>query len=169
MGHVTKCDRPVCIVCFVVSVVVNSDSITDIFGDRPVETAERFRLGRRGFRKRLQRCILRPRLYLQGSMRGLVISPPHVIGRNSAGRKTHSHVRTTEDRISPAVQPQSHLCFYIDSKTLLFLSNGRCRVIFADLSLPLSLSLTYTRYVLVSSIPEAAGYAERKCDPAHAK
>lgn len=32
MGHVTKCDSLVCIVCFVVSVVVNSDPITDIFG-----------------------------------------------------------------------------------------------------------------------------------------
>lgn len=93
-------------------------------------------------------------------MRGLVISP-HIIGRISAGCKTHSHIHTTEDRISPVVQPQSHFCFYIDSNTLLFLSNGRCRVIFADLSLPLSLPLTYTRYVLVSSIPEAAGYAER--------
>lgn len=78
-------------------------------------------------------------------MEGLVISP-HIIGRISAWSKTHSHMHTTEDWISPVVQSQSHLCVYIDTNTLVFLSNGHYRVIFADLSFPLSLSCTHTMF-----------------------
>lgn len=89
----------------------------------------------------------------------------HIIGRIFAGTKTHTYIHNRRS----VVESQPHLCFYIDTYTLLFLPNRLRRIIFADLSLPLSLSLTYTRDVLVSSIPEAAGYAERKCDPAHKK
>lgn len=50
------------------------------------------------------------------------------------------------------VQSQSHLCFYIDTNTLLFLSSAWCRVIFADLSLPLSLSLSRTHAMFSSAV-----------------
>lgn len=79
-------------------------------------------------------------------MRGLVISP-HIIGRISAWSKTDSHMHTTEGWISPVVQSQSHLCVYIDTNTLVFLSNGHYRVIFADLSFPLSLSCTHAMFL----------------------
>lgn len=88
---------------------------------------------------------------------------PHMSlgGSLREARLTDRH--TTAGRPCPVVQSQSHIFFYVDVNILLILSNGLWRVIFTDLA------LTYTHNVLISSIPEAAGYTERKCDPTHAK
>lgn len=76
-------------------------------------------------------------------MRGLVISP-HIIGRISAWSKTHIY---TQLKIGSLLWfSHNHISACILTLTLFYLSNGCCRVIFADLSLPLSLSRTHTMF-----------------------
>lgn len=103
----------------------------------------------------------RPVFYLYWSMRRLVIPHTSLAGSLREARLTHRH--TTAGHPCPVVQSQSHIFFNVGMNILLILSNGLWRDIFTDLA------LTYTHNVLISSIPEAAGYTERKCDPTHAK
>lgn len=78
-------------------------------------------------------------------MRGLMISP-HIIGRISTWSKTHSHMHTTEDRISPVVQSQSHLLYvFILTLTLLYLYQTGTIGIFLLISRSLYLSHVHTQ------------------------
>lgn len=97
-------------------------------------------------------------------MRQLVI-PPTSLGESLLEARLayrHAQLQITS-LLFGLVAITYFLIQYVDANALPFLSNGLCRVIFTVLP------LTYAHNVLVSSIPEAAGYAERECDPTHAK
>lgn len=183
MDHATKCDCPVCVACLL-CLRLSAPFTSKIFlgwdcRDQCISfflslfqfpqqpgcawglAGDGRNFDRKWLVKRFQRRILKdgPRL-CHGSMRGLVI-PPTSLGESlPEARLTRSH---------PLTHTHTSLIYSFILTQTLFLSNGLCRVIFTHLSLSLSFSPSFVHNVLVSSIPEAAGYAERKCDPTHTK
>lgn len=86
----------------------------------------------------------RPVFYLYWSMRWLVVPHTSQGGSLLETRLTHRH--TTAGHTCPAFQSQSHIFFYVDTSILLILSNRLCMVIFTDLA------LTYTHTMSSSAV-----------------